>query len=237
MTLLAAILTTNAVYLGADSSSILLDEAHQKGVRESIEKFHQVSDALMWGAQGNMATAVRFGKWLTEQSWESKSWEQLARQAEDELHRIDDRERELSSKSEPRLSEVIVGGNLGGRLDFVSIPPDGVASIASDYRAAPDDDVTCFLGTGSLNVDAAICWNVAHRLSPYDSFDSTLFGRFFDAYVEYDARLGGPARLWRITVDDGIRQVWPKGSSAFGGVGHSEVGGASQSASDESQRR
>jgi hypothetical protein len=216
MTLLAAVLTPRAVFLGADSQGITPNADKKKGYRNELVKFHQVGSApLMWGAAGHTATAFPFSKWLGAQNL--TTWERLAKDAEYELAAINDREDALSKGSRgskqphsERRSQVVVGGHLDERFDVLALPNGGLSSLLSDYL--DDNQRETVLFSGGPEVDAQICWEVVKRVSPPEQFGFGTFSRFMEAFVQCDARLGGPVRIWKVTKQEAL-QVWPKAKS------------------------
>jgi len=48
-----------------------------------------------------------------------------------------------------------------------------------------------------------------------DAFDPDIFCRSFDAFVQFDTRVGGEANVWEVT-SDGITQIWPRISNEEG---------------------
>lgn len=184
---MAGVLTRDAVYVAADSlGAITSDGMH--GISVTQSKIRRASDQLACAGAGHSVTADPFAAWLADAA-PFDSWDEMKPRAEDALRRINQRELDLGGE---RTSRMLVGGWIGGVPNILTLPGLGVGTLGSDYMTPHGYSVN-FMGLSET--EALRCWAVLTQTVALSAFDPSLFRRFWDAFVEWDVQLGGPAEV------------------------------------------
>jgi hypothetical protein len=205
MTILGYALVDTHVLIAADTGLLnVVTNAADGFVPSSvspIHKIHRVGDRLLaWALTGNVGDIARFASWIDTASFDS--WDDLAAGAGEKVAAlaVDTRRRAVETDpdtkpSDVAVSQILLGGRVGDRLDVAIISDDGDPVMAGP-AGMPGGVV------GPFGPTAAVAWGAALTFNPGLSLaHPQTMRRFLESFCKSIPGLSAPVDTCKITSE------------------------------------